>query len=86
MTIGKKLTIGFSALLLVAVALAGGYLYSVDSLAGELHTATDVTAKKIFLTSELQGQVFRLRGYQRGVMLYAFDKLRHEVAKEQAGV
>ncbi len=75
MTIGKKLTIGFAAVLFVALALAGGYLYSVRSLSGALNTATDVTAKKIFLASEVEGQLFRMRSCQRGVMLFMLEKL-----------
>jgi methyl-accepting chemotaxis protein len=75
MTIGKKLMLGFAALLVVALGLAGGYLYSVGSLGGELKTATDVTAKKVFLISELQGNVFRMRSAQRGVMLYSLGKV-----------
>jgi methyl-accepting chemotaxis protein/methyl-accepting chemotaxis protein-1 (serine sensor receptor) len=85
MTIGKKLMMGFSALLVVALALAGGYLYSVRSLAGSLQTATDLTAKKIFMSSELEGQLFRLRSYQRGVMLFSLEKLpdRARSSKEE---
>jgi methyl-accepting chemotaxis protein/methyl-accepting chemotaxis protein-1 (serine sensor receptor) len=79
MTIGKKLTIGFAAILLVALALAGGYLYSVRSLADALRTATNVTAHKIFITSELEGQLFRMRSCQRGVMLFAIDQLPDKV-------
>jgi methyl-accepting chemotaxis protein/methyl-accepting chemotaxis protein-1 (serine sensor receptor) len=75
LTMGQKLMIGFAALLVVALALAGGYLYSVRSLAGALQTATDLTAKKIFLASELEGQLFRLRSCQRGVMLFSVEEL-----------
>ncbi len=79
MTIGKKLMLGFAAVLLVALALAGGYLYSVRSLAGALATATNVTAKKIFIASELEGQLFRMRSCQRGVMLFAMHELPGKV-------
>ena len=79
MTIGKKMTLGFAALLLVAMALAGGYLYSVQSLAGALATATNITAKKIFIASELEGQLFRMRSCQRGVMLFALHNLPEKV-------
>jgi methyl-accepting chemotaxis protein len=75
MTIGKKLMTGIIAILLTALALAGAYLYSVASLAGALRTATDQTAKRVFLVSELEGQLFRLRSCQRGVMLFMLEKL-----------
>src|ERR1700728_4799665 len=75
MTIGKKLTFGFAALMVVALCLGGAYLYSVGSLGGELETATGTTVKKIFLSSELQAQLFRLRSCQRGVMLFSLEKL-----------
>jgi methyl-accepting chemotaxis protein len=83
MTIGKKLMMGFGALLLVALALAGGYLYSVRSLAGALNVATDLTAKKIFLASELEGQLFQLRSCQRGVMLFMLQNLPEQAQKNK---
>jgi methyl-accepting chemotaxis protein len=79
MTIGKKLMLGFLAMLVTALGLAGAYLYSVRSLAGQLATATDMTAKKIFIASEVEGQLFRMRSCQRGVMLFALDKLPEKV-------
>ncbi|HTC35289.1 MAG TPA: methyl-accepting chemotaxis protein [Bryobacteraceae bacterium] len=75
MTIGKKLMVGFTALLVVALGLAGAYLYSVASLGGALRTATDVTAKKVLLMTELEAQLFRLRSCQRGVMLFSLENL-----------
>jgi len=71
LTIGKKLLLGFGALLVVGLTLAGAYLYSVGSLAGELKTATEVTARKIFLTSEMQGHLFRMRTAVRGILLFS---------------
>jgi methyl-accepting chemotaxis protein/methyl-accepting chemotaxis protein-1 (serine sensor receptor) len=82
-TIGKKLMMGFGALLLVTLALAGGYLYSVRNLAESLKTATDLTAKKIFLASELEGQLFQLRSCQRGVMLFTLEKLTEQAQKNK---
>ncbi len=79
LTIGQKMTLGFAALFLVAITLAGGYLYSVQSLAGALAAATNVTAEKIFIASELQGQLFRMRSCQRGVMLFSLHKLPEKV-------
>jgi methyl-accepting chemotaxis protein/methyl-accepting chemotaxis protein-1 (serine sensor receptor) len=75
MTIGKKLMIGFTVLLLVALGLGGAYLYSVGSLGGDLKTATNLTAKTLYLAAEIEGQLFRLRSCQRGVMLFSLEKL-----------
>ena len=83
MTIGKKLMLGFAALMLVAFGLGGAYLYSVRSLSGELSTATDLTAKKIFMVSELQAQLFRMRSCQRGVMLFAMHNLPNRVTSNK---
>lgn len=83
MTIGKKLMLGFSALLLIAVALGGAYLYSIGTLAGELKAATDITAKKTFLAAELEGQLFRMRSCQRGVMLFAMYKIPDKIASNK---
>jgi methyl-accepting chemotaxis protein len=83
MTIGKKLIMGFAAMLLVALGLAGAYLYSVASLGGELRTATDLTAKKTFMITELQGQLYRMRSCQRGVMLFSMHKLPDKVASNK---
>jgi methyl-accepting chemotaxis protein len=75
MTIGKKLMLGFAALFLGALSMGGAYVYSVGNLAGELKTATDVTAKTVLLAGEIQAQLFRLGSCQRGVMLFALHKL-----------
>ncbi|HTW65269.1 MAG TPA: methyl-accepting chemotaxis protein [Bryobacteraceae bacterium] len=83
MTICKKMMLVFGAVLLVVASLAGAYLYSVGSLGGELRTATDVTAKKVFLISELEGQLFRMRSCQRGVMLFAMHNLPQKVASNK---
>jgi methyl-accepting chemotaxis protein/methyl-accepting chemotaxis protein-1 (serine sensor receptor) len=84
MTIGQKLMLGFTTMLLVALALGGGYLYSVRSLAGALQTATNLTARKIFLASSLEGQLFRLRSCQRGVMLFSIEKLPAQAQSNKA--
>ncbi len=84
MTIGKKLMLGYAAILLVALALGGAYLYSVGSLAGELRAATDLTAKRVFPTAELQQQLFRLRGDQRGVMLYSVAKIPEKAHRNKS--
>jgi methyl-accepting chemotaxis protein/methyl-accepting chemotaxis protein-1 (serine sensor receptor) len=83
MTIGKKLMLGFAGVLLVAVALGAAYLYSVRSLAEELNTATGNTARKVFLTGEIEAQLFRLRSCQRGVMLFSLENLPEKAQSNQ---
>jgi methyl-accepting chemotaxis protein/methyl-accepting chemotaxis protein-1 (serine sensor receptor) len=74
MTIGKKLMISVTALLVLTAALGSAYLFSIGNLSGELAIATDSTAKKITLESELLAQLIRLRSSQRGVMLFSIAK------------
>jgi methyl-accepting chemotaxis protein len=71
MAIGKKLILGFGALLVVALVLAVANLYSASSLGGEIRRANEVTARKIFLISEIQGQLYRMRTSVRGIMLFS---------------
>ncbi len=73
MTIGNKLLSGLAGLLFVALGLAGAYLFSVASLGTALKIATDKTAKRVFLIAELEGQLFRIRSCQRGVMLFMLE-------------
>lgn len=79
MNIEKKLILSFAGLLAVAFGLGVSSLFSIGSLGGALQTATDLTAKKVFLIAELQGQLFRLRSCQRGVMLFAMHNLVDKV-------
>ena len=75
MTIGKKLMTGFAAVLLLALALAASYLYSIGNLSEALETATNQTARKVYLAVEIEAQLFRMRSCQRGVMLFSMHKL-----------
>jgi len=86
MTIGKKLMLAFGGLLVVALALGLGSLFSVHALAGALHVATDQTAKKVFLISEMQGNFYRVRSGQRGVVLFSTQKLPDKVKSNQEEV
>jgi methyl-accepting chemotaxis protein/methyl-accepting chemotaxis protein-1 (serine sensor receptor) len=79
MTIGKKLMLALGSLLLVALSMGVSCVLSVRSLSGTLQTATDITAKKILLGSEIEAQLFRLRSCQRGVMLFEFYKLPEKI-------
>ena len=79
MNIGKKLILSFAGLLAVAFGLGVSSLFSIGRLAVALETATNATAKKVFLIVELQGQLFRMRSCQRGVMLFAMHNLPDKV-------
>jgi len=79
MNIGKKLILSFGGLLAVALGLSISSLFSVGKLGRALETATQVTAKKVFLSAELQGQLFRMRSCQSGVMLFAMHNLPDKV-------
>ncbi len=74
-TIGNKLILCFAALIVVVLSLGGSYVYSVQSLAGELRIVTDQTAKKLYLSAEMEAQLYRMRSCQRGVMLFSLEKL-----------
>lgn len=74
MTIGKKLMFGLGAVWFAAVCLGAGYLYTAADLGGDLRTATDLTAKKLFLASELGGHINKMRSGQRGVLLFSIQK------------
>ncbi|HEX5227183.1 MAG TPA: methyl-accepting chemotaxis protein [Bryobacteraceae bacterium] len=85
MTIGKKLMLGFAAMLLAALGLAGAYLYSVRNLGEELRIATSSTSEKILLLSEVGNDLLRLRLAQRSVILFSIGKEPEKVraAREQ---
>lgn len=80
MTIGKKLMIAFASSLAAAMVLAGAYLYSVAALSGELTVTIKSTAKKTFLVAEIQGQLFKMRACQRGVLLFSIENARDTAA------
>ena len=79
MTIGKRLMIGFGAVLAVALGLAGSGIYWVGSLGHHLDMAVNSTTKKVFLLTELQADIHRLRTCQRGVMLFAMHNVPDKV-------
>ncbi|HWY49645.1 MAG TPA: methyl-accepting chemotaxis protein [Bryobacteraceae bacterium] len=85
MTIGKKLTISFGAMLAVALALAVSSLYSIGKLGGELDTAVDKHWRKAFLIEEIKSNFYKMRSCQRGVMLFSMHNLpdKARVNKEE---
>ncbi len=75
MTLGKRLLIGFGAMLVVAVGLAGSAIYWIRKLGSEFEEAVRVAGKKVALIEETQASLFRMRSCQRGVMLFALHNL-----------
>jgi len=82
-TIGKKLTIGFVAILLVTVALAASALYSIGKLGGQLDQASNNAPKKVALIGEIQSNIYKMRSCQRGVMLFAMHNLPEKVQSDK---
>ncbi len=78
-TIGKKLTLAFVAILLVAVGLATASLYSISKLGGELDQASTNAPKRVALMGEIQSNIYKMRSCQRGVMLFAMHNLPEKV-------
>jgi methyl-accepting chemotaxis protein/methyl-accepting chemotaxis protein-1 (serine sensor receptor) len=80
LSIGKKLTVAFGAMLIVALGLAFGSLYSAGGLSKELDTVVNQTARRVQLIGQLRVQLTLMRNALRGVLLYAMhnelDKVR----------
>ena len=70
MTIGKKLFIGSGAMLLRLLAMAVSCLASVGRLGSELGAAEKLTARKIYLYSEMTADVNMVRANMRGIILF----------------
>ena len=84
MTIGKKLTLSFSALLALLLGLAYSFLSSVGALSADLDKAVHQTARKIELVGQIQTTVSNLRAGQRGLILFSMlkDAPKVEMARE----
>jgi methyl-accepting chemotaxis protein len=78
MTIGKRLMIGFGATLLVALGMAVSGIYWINDLSRQVDDVASKTGKKVFMMSEMQADLFRVRSCQRGVMLFSMYKLREK--------
>jgi methyl-accepting chemotaxis protein len=85
MTIGKKLTLAFGAMLLLALGLGYSSLASVGTLSGELDTAVNKTAKKTELANLIQTSVADMKAGQRGLVMFSMlkDTSKVEKAREE---
>lgn len=79
MTIGKKLILGYVAMLAAALLLAASSLYSLGHVGAELDKTVNNTGKKVALIGEIQANLFKMRSCQRGVMLFAIHNLPEKV-------
>jgi methyl-accepting chemotaxis protein len=79
MTVGGKLTVAYTGMLLVAGALAYAGLDAVRRISGELDTATNVTVKKIELIAEIKSDILTMRMGERGILLFSTLKLNDKV-------
>jgi methyl-accepting chemotaxis protein/methyl-accepting chemotaxis protein-1 (serine sensor receptor) len=70
MTIGKKLFIGSGAMLLMLLAMAVSCLVSIGRLGSELEATGKLTARKIYLYSEMTADVNMVRANMRGIILF----------------
>jgi methyl-accepting chemotaxis protein len=74
MTIGKKLTVSFAAMLLLTLALGIYSLKAISNLSDSLDTAINKTTKKIELVDAVTIARSDMLAAQRGVILYTFTK------------
>jgi methyl-accepting chemotaxis protein len=79
MTIGKKLTLGFIAMLLVTLVLGTYSLKAISNLSDSLDTAVNKTTKKIELVDAVSTARSDMLAGQRGIIMFTF-------AKSDAGV
>jgi methyl-accepting chemotaxis protein len=74
MTIGKKLILCFSVVLLITLVLAITSLNAINKLSGSLDTAVNRTVKKIGLINAISSARSDMLAGQRGVVMFTFGK------------
>jgi methyl-accepting chemotaxis protein len=74
MTIGRKLTASFAAMLVVTLALGIYSLKAISNLSDSLDTAINKTAKKIELVNAVTTARSDFLAAQRGIVMYTFNK------------
>jgi len=75
MTVGKKLTISFAALVLAALGLAVSGLISISSLGNNMYNIVNGAVKNVSIIEAVQTNLYRMRSCQRGVMLFSMHGL-----------
>jgi methyl-accepting chemotaxis protein len=85
MTIGRKLTLSFGALIAALLLLAGTSLSSIGSLNARFHATADLTARKIVLANQIDTAASDMQAGQRGLIMFTFAKMdqRAEAARKQ---
>lgn len=84
MTIGKKLTLAFGAVLALLLGLAYSDLSSVTSLGDLLSTEITQTSKKVQLAGDLSTYTYQMRTGQRGLVMYTMLKDSASVDQSKA--
>jgi len=74
MTIGKKLMLGFGALLAVVIGVAYSSLSAIGTLSTELDEAVNKTVRKTELAGQIQTAVSDMRAGQRALVLFSMLK------------
>jgi methyl-accepting chemotaxis protein len=83
-TIGKKLMLVFSAMLVLPLGLGVSSLYSIGKLGQQLDAAYNKTGKTVYLIEEIKANLYEMRSCQRGVMLFAMHNLPDKVRANKA--
>jgi methyl-accepting chemotaxis protein/methyl-accepting chemotaxis protein-1 (serine sensor receptor) len=84
MTIGRKLTSCFLALLMAVVGLAYSAYHFSGTLSASLDQALNQLSRKTELAGQIQQQVFQMRASQRGVLLFAMMGQRNKAETARA--
>jgi methyl-accepting chemotaxis protein/methyl-accepting chemotaxis protein-1 (serine sensor receptor) len=84
MTIGRKLSLCFGALLVLAIGQSYGSLSSINSLNKDLQTEVSKTSKKLELAGAMATQANEMRTAQRGAVMYSLTNDTAQVEKNKA--
>jgi methyl-accepting chemotaxis protein/methyl-accepting chemotaxis protein-1 (serine sensor receptor) len=74
MSIGKKLTLAFAAMLALVLGLGYFGYASIDSLGKALDNQVNSTAKKAEIAGQIEAGAYKMRTAQRGLVMYALLK------------
>jgi methyl-accepting chemotaxis protein len=74
MTIGKKLFGSFGACLLLTLIVGGTAIWLISSLGASMNKVANVTARKLYLASEIDGVVSDFLSEERGMLLRTLTK------------
>jgi methyl-accepting chemotaxis protein len=74
MTIGRKLTFSFAAMLTVTLVLAAVSLTAIDKLSKSLDRAVNITTKKIELIAAVSNARSDMLAAQRGVIMFKYSE------------